>query len=251
VRETVRHNLADLLERLNLLLRGITDAAGLPVLVIVDGLDKVYDLEQVRKLYLLGANALLVPACKAVYTMPLALCGENDLQQVRMSFADLLILPCMAVHTKGSLEPGPGAALMCEVLRKRVPPGVLGEGVPERLALFSAGLPKQLMQLSREAVTFATARAGGGQPARVELADVDRAVGRLRETFRLHLTADQYELLDQIEAGKSFINAPVVQELIHNLSLLQYDGGETWWAVQPVVIPLLEEWRSQRGDAAG
>jgi hypothetical protein len=38
---------------------------------------------------------------------------------------------------------------------------------------------------------------------------------------------------------KEFVNEDIVQELLHNLSLLEYRNDETWGDVHPIVKPLL------------
>ncbi len=78
VRAEAQTNLADLLARLNDLLDELRKKAGKRILIIVDGLDKMFDLKQVCALFLHGANALLEPRCRVVYTVPISLYYTND-----------------------------------------------------------------------------------------------------------------------------------------------------------------------------
>ena len=55
------------------------------------------------------------------------------------------------------------------------------------------------------------------------------------------LTQAHYDELWALHRGRPFANSPVAQALMHNLSLLQYNGGDAWWDIDPIVRPLLEE----------
>ena len=80
--------------------------------------------------------------------------------------------------------------------------------------------------------------------------DVDRAASRLRNVFAGMLTDAYYRELWRIHTDPlhRYTNSPTAQELVHNLSLLEYGDGDTWWDVHPVVRPLLEERRDTLGN---
>jgi len=239
VRAEAKANLADLIERLNSLLEELEERTSRRTMVIVDGLDKMYDLNQVQDLFCQGANALMEPRCRAVYTVPLALYHTDDFQQVRMSFPRTFALPNVKTVERDGTSCPEGKDALLEVLNCRLMPGLLAPEAAERLVARCGGLLKELIALGRNAVLRARRVRGERGPAQVE--DVEYAARQVRNTYRGSLTEEQYRELWRIHSGEPFVNNPVSRTLLHNLSLLEYDGGDAWWAVHPIVRPLLEE----------
>ncbi len=149
VRAEAQANLSDLLERLNLLLEDLHEKSGRRTLVIVDGLDKMYDQNQVRDLFCRGANALLEPRCRIVYTVPLALYHTNDFQHVRMSFPRNFVLPNVKTTERDGNICREGRESLLEVLDRRLMPGLLAPEAAERLVELCGGLLKELIALAR------------------------------------------------------------------------------------------------------
>jgi len=239
VRAEAKANLSDLIERLNNLLEELQERSGRRTMVIVDGLDKMYDLKQVCDLFCQGANALLEPRCRVVYTVPLALYHTDDFQQVRMSFPRNFALPNVKTTERDGTPCPEGREALLKVLDCRLMPGLLAPEAAERLVGLCGGLFKELIALARNVVLRARRVHGEQGPAQVE--DVEYAARRVRNTYRGSLTEGQYRELWRIYDGGSFVNSPVSRTLLHNLSLLEYNGGDAWWAVHPIVRPLLEE----------
>ena len=242
-RETVRAeaqaNLSDLLERLNALLEDLQEKSGRRTMVIVDGLDKMYDRNQVRDLFCQGANALMEPRCRVVYTVPLALYHTDDFQHVRMSFTRNFSLPNVKTMEQDGRPCPEGREALLEVLNCRLMPGLLAPEAAERLVDRCGGLLKELIALARNVVLRARRVRGEGGPAQPD--DVEYAARQVRNTYRGSLTEEQYGELWRLYNGGRFVNSEVARSLLHNLSLLEYDGGDAWWGVHPVVRPLLEE----------
>jgi len=70
---------------------------------------------------------------------------------------------------------------------------------------------------------------------------VEYAARQVRNTYRGGITQEQYQELWRIYSGGPFVNSEIARSLLHNLSLLKYDGGDAWWGIHPIVRPLLEE----------
>ena len=98
---------------------------------------------------------------------------------------------------------------------------------------------KELIALARSTALHARRLRGERGPALPD--DVEYAARQVRNTYRGLLTEEQYRELWRIFQGGPFVNSPLARDLLHNLSLLEYDGGDAWWAVHPIVRPLLEE----------
>lgn len=245
IRSQAQANLGDLLERLNRLLEDLFEKSGRRTMVIVDGLDKVYDLKQVRGLFYEGAIALLEPLCRAVYTVPLALYHTNEFQQVRMSFPRHFLLSNVKAAERDGTPCPEGRDALRHVLQCRVTPGLLSSEATDRLVDLCGGVLKELVSLTRAAVNRGRRVQGEGGPVLPD--DVEYAARQVRNTYRGMLEAGHYRELWRIHQGRPFTNSVVTRELLHNLSLLQYDGGDAWWGIHPIVRPLLEE----RADELG
>lgn len=240
VRAEAKAHLSDLLERLNVLLEGLQKKSKKRVIVIVDGLDKIYDLRQVSDLFFQGANALLEPACRVIYTVPLSLYYTEDFQQVRMAFSRSFFLPNVKTHQRNGELHKAGRDTLLQVLYNRMEQSLLTTEASERLVTLSGGLMKELIGLARQAVLHA--RRQHRERERVEVDDVEYAARGVRNTYRANLDEEEFTELARILQGGSFINSAVARRLVHKLSLLQYDGGDAWWDIHPIVRPLVEEW---------
>jgi energy-coupling factor transporter ATP-binding protein EcfA2 len=248
VRAEARAHLSDLLERLNALLEDLQTRSQRRTLVIVDGLEKMYDQKQVCDLFCQGANVLLAPRCRIIYTVPLALYHTNDFAQVRMAFPRNFALPNIKTVERDGSPCREGREALLEVLDCRLRPGLLSPEAAEQLVALCGGLLKELIGMARAAVL--RARRLHGEQGPVQPAEVEYAARQVRNTYRAGLTEGQYRELWRLYNGGAFVNSEVAWGLIHNLSLLEYDGGEAWWAVHPIVRPLLEERRDEFSELA-
>ena len=244
VRAQAQANLSDLLERLNDLLNELQQKAKKRILVIVDGLDKMYNLDQVRNLFLHGANALVEPRCRILYTVPIPLYYTNDFQQVRLSYHRSFSLPNIKVWERDGQPCAEGRETLKKlVLRRMAEELITGEAL-EQLVDYSGGLLKELVSLTRASVL--RARSLRGERGPVQQDDVEYAARQVRNAYRALLTKEGYQELQRILQGGRFANTPLAQDLLHNLSLLEYNGDGIWWTVHPIVRPLVEEWVRER-----
>mgnify|MGYP005855365721 FL=1 len=244
VRAQAQANLSDLLERLNDLLNELQQKAEKRILVIVDGLDKMYNLDQVRNLFLHGANALVEPRCRILYTVPIPLYYTNDFQQVRLSYHRSFSLPNIKVWERDGRPCTEGRETLKKlVLRRMAEELITGEAL-EQLVDYSGGLLKELVSLTRASVLRAHLLRGERGP--VQQDDVEYAARQVRNAYRALLTEEGYQELQRILQGGRFANTPLARDLLHNLSLLEYNGDGIWWTVHPIVRPLVEEWVRER-----
>lgn len=244
VRAQAQAHLSDLLERLNNLLDELHQKAGKRILVIVDGLDKMYNLDQVRNLFLHGANALTEPRCRILYTVPISLYYTNDFQQVRLSYHRSFPLPNIKVWERDGQPCAEGQETLRELVLRRMEGKLITAEALEQLVEYSGGLLKELVSLTRASVSRARLLRGDGGPIQPD--DVEYAARQVRNAYKALLTEEGYQELKRILEGGRFVNTPLAQDLLHNLSLLEYNGDGIWWAVHPNVRPLVEEWARER-----
>jgi hypothetical protein len=128
--------------------------------------------------------------------------------------------------------------MLRQVLRRRVAETLLDPEAMEALVEASGGLLRELIRLARLSVILARRR----RDARILPGDVAGAMREAQNTFRRILKLEDYRHLRKVQERKSLDDLPeeVANRLLHNLSILEYDG-ETWWDVHPAVRELLEE----------
>jgi energy-coupling factor transporter ATP-binding protein EcfA2 len=248
VRRQFESNLSDLLTRVNEIVDTIAQKAGRPVLAVVDGLDKIWDLEKAKQIYYAGGVNLLVPRCKAVYTVPLAIFYSQEFGQIRNTFDGEFSLPNIKVNTRRGDPDAEGRAMLRDLITRRMHPDLIADDACERLVELSGGVLRELVSLAKDAC----GNARGRGVERVELSDAERAGNSLRNHYRRMLTQKQYQELWAIHTDprKQQTNNPISQALIHNMSLLEYANGDAWWDAHPVVLPLLEERADELARAA-
>jgi len=237
VRAKTEANLSELLERLNELLTDLRQRFDRRILIVVDGLDKVYDLHRAADLFLHGANALVAPACRVIYTIPFPLFYSADFQQVRQQFHRNFLLPNVKTRQRDGALYDPGREMLKQVILRRMKEELVTSEALEALAEASGGLLRELLRLARFGVLSARRR----NDERITPEDVAWALREIQNTFRRILKAEDYRYLWQVHEAKGLdsVPSPAANRLLHNLSVLEYNG-ETWWDLHPAVNSLLE-----------
>ena len=238
VRRVTETRLSDLLSRLNQLLRVLQQALGKRLLILFDDLDKIYDLEQARILFL--NQALLKPEAQVIYSVPIPLIHRPDFQQARLSFDKTVILPNMAAFTPEGEPNEPGRVFLRALLLKRMNQDLITPAALEQLVTMSGGVLRELVGMTRDAILRARRRAGDRGP--IDVPDVEDVIEEVATTFRRTLRWDDYPALRQVLETKSIqgLKPDVASRLLHGMAVLEYNG-RNWWDVHPVVKILLEE----------
>lgn len=247
VRRQFESNLSELLMRVDEIIAAIAQEAGKPVLAVVDGLDKIWNLEQAKQIYYAGGVNLLIPRCKIVYTVPLALFYAQEFGQIRVTFDGTFPLPNVKVNDRQGQAHEPGRAVLRELITRRMQPDLIGAEARERLVELSGGVLRELVALTRDACSNARAQ----EHAQIEVQDAERAASQVRNLYRTMLTPRQFRALWQVHTSptKQPRDNALAEQLVHNLSLLGYANDENWWDVHPVVLPLLEERAEELAEA--
>jgi len=242
VRAQAEKHLSDLLTQLDALVDDVCRKSGRRVLVLVDGLDKIYNTDLALKMFLSSAGALTAPRCLIVYTVPIILFYASELGQVRMGFRGQFQLPNVSPFNPDGSRRDEGWHMLDAILQARVADRLLPRPARETLIEVSGGVLKHFISLAGDAALLARRRPGGEQET-VTPEDVARVAVRMRTAARPTFTAAQRAELRLVASGHTFTNSPEARDLAMNLHILQYLNlnGEEWWDVHPVLRPLLEE----------
>jgi hypothetical protein len=231
-RERARRRLSDLVEKLDLLVTEVQQHDGRPVLIVIEDLDKP-DLAKAKELFYGHGSSLTAPHCNIIYTFPVALRYDNDFPVIRQGFSTFT-LPNFSARLRGGAEDTAGGRQLRQLVLSRAEERLFGEGALNRLAEQSGGLPRQMALLVREASLYALA-AGQKQ---ISLQAVVSAALDEQKNYQVLLTPAQLALLAEVHRTKKVVNDQAHRELLHNLSILEYDT-EVWYDVNPVIWPLL------------
>lgn len=121
------------------------------------------------------------------------------------------------------------------MLNKRLESHLIEESAKKKLAMASGGIPRILIQLARDACIEANI----DEVMQVREEDVDRAIANERASFKRTLSHAQLVLLRQVHNAKDMDVSEEYTDLIHNLSVLEYENGDPWYDVNPVAAALL------------
>lgn len=234
----VEPQISELLESLENIIKEIQRLSKKEVVIMIDGLDKP-SVENAKQLFLWHGESLFSLGCKVVFTAPLALLYANEFSQIRHNVSSVFVLPNIPVNTIDGKPDKDGRRILRELLEKRVNPELLSKAALSALVEFSGGVVRELVMFAQGACVSAVA---AGR-SKVIIEDVREVLEEAKSNYRRILRDSHYrELIDLTERGK-FRNSEIAQELLHNLSLLEYQSvtGSTWFALHPIVKSLLAE----------
>lgn len=236
VRERAELRLFELVSRTNRLIEEIRSNARRPVLVMVEDLDKL-SFERAMGLFLNHAALLAELRAHILFTFPIALRYAREFLQIRSHFSERFIVPNVMVYDRqGQLRPE-GYQVMREIVERRVEPYLIDPEAIDLAVRMSGGIPLTLIQLIQSAILHGLA---AGQD-RIGLPQMQSAVVQLQNDYRGTLRPEDYGELLRYHRTRAFVNNERTREFLASLSLLEYNDGEPWCDVHPILLPLLGE----------
>jgi histone H3/H4 len=171
--------------------------------------------------------------------------GSDSLASIRSTFHRFFLLPNIKIRHQDGTPWEPGREMLRRVIRRRVAETLLDPEAMEALVEASGGLLRELIRLACSSVICARRR----RDARILPEDVAGAMRETQNTFDRILNREDYQHLRKVQEQKSLGDLPkdAANRLLHNLSVLEYDG-EIWWDVHPAVRELLKEKENERSE---
>ncbi|MEZ4266189.1 MAG: hypothetical protein R3F39_07405 [Myxococcota bacterium] len=223
------------------------ERSGKRLLVLVDGLDKVRDEEQIRDLFCSG-----VLSCREVNSLDLVFSAPPSLRfQVGFSggegFQMLRLGLFGIIHRDGSMEPSAYDS-MWEVLRRRIisanldpakvlPGGDRRDSTVDVAIEQSGGLVRDFMHIFRRAVVKTGDEAGSS----LRPEDIDAGIQRRRLEYLDLLDLGRENLLIETLKTKQRPGGDEVDHLLNDNLILIYDNGAPWCRPHPMVLSRLEQ----------
>lgn len=243
VRQSLDPQMSQLLERTSLLIGSarseIEDRGFEGLVVIVDSLDRVAlkPLPDGRTshevLFVERGDLLKGLGCHTVITVPISLLFSPQLPGLKAIFPDQHLLPMVKIQQPATREPWPeGEQLMLDLLAQRIELGTaLDVDVARDLVRASGGHPRILVLLVRYALDFVDEL-----PITREAAAI--AIRRLTNDYGRSIPEQHWSLLAEVHREQQVKNDTEHQQMLFNLSVLEYQNERRWCDVQPTVLRL-------------
>jgi hypothetical protein len=223
-----------------------------PVLIIVDGLDRV---SAARARLLFAESSLLSePACALIYAAPIEFYFRIGARGANDYFTDYKILPNPPVVKRPPTgddwraerrDDGTAIEVMRKVVRKRLenrgiqPQAVVTGEALDLMAKMSGGVMRDLIRPFSDAATFAQTL----KRERIDDEIARKAVYKHRREMSARMTVvHRNALIDVLKEGclRNGNQTEVEDDLIKALYLLSYQSGDdTWFDAHPNLLPVL------------
>jgi len=237
IRQRVETRISDLLETIHHLSKELERATERRILMIVEDLDKA-DLDTAKSLFHGHPRPLREPSVSVIYTFPIALQYDDTYMQVRNNFHEIYLLPNIKTEERDGSPYESGIEMVEDIVRRRLEDDLIEPEALNELALFSSGIPRELIALGRQAALEAITE----EKKSIDCDAVEAAAQRRRRDYDILLSQEQRDLLADVRSTKDIDNRAPYRELLHNLSVLQYtNGDDPWYDVHPLARHLIPD----------
>ena len=246
---TFEKRISELVRNLDRLAAAIQIKTEKSVLVIIDDLDKL-DLSTVEKIYRNSLKSLFSPGFKIVFTIPISAIPELEIMGTFRS--EGVVRPHLFPVTKFYIredvhqpdaQPIPkNLGLFESVIELRFADCLLDPKTRRKMALMSGGVMRELVRIGRECCMECMIQLEvepDRTDVRIDDAVLTRAIRNLRNDFARQIGSN-YELLANVYHHLNIVEGHEFIKLLHGLMILEYENGDLWYDVHPIVVDLLK-----------
>lgn len=238
--------IAQLIDNVNLLLKDAVARTRrnrqTDLVVLIDNLDRIafVDVGGGRTshdaLYIEHGEQLIALDCHVVYTVPISMLYAPKATILRGIFPESHVPPMIKTHeprAQGGGDSAAGLMRLRQILAERLDLDRLFEpDAVEHLCRLCGGHPRDLMVLVRHAIDYADERA----TLPITLNVVRRSEGRLVSAYSRMVPEAHFPKLARVHLTNEVANDSDHQQMLYNLSVLEYANGlEPWHDVHPAV----------------
>ncbi len=235
IRECMQNRLSEVIEKANLLSAEIQHRYRTPVLIVIEDTDKP-DPGRAGELFFDHPQSLTAFNASVIYTFPIALRYNAKFNEVDRYFK-CSRMPNLPLFQRDGSPDEAGRRVLDQAIARRMDSTLIAPAAREAIIQASGGVMRMLIGLAQNAAVNAYARGA----SRIEDRDADRAISDLRKDFVAALTTEDYPILAARYHDKRLSSDESLQTLLQMRALLEYENGETWCDVHPVVLPLVQE----------
>jgi len=232
----VQPKIKEMIGHLNNLIADVQAKAERPLVLIVDGLDKVrFD---VAALNFAENKFLAEPDCRVLYTAPMVVHYSPRFAAVRGYFS-VFDFPNIKLHERDDREQRDrqGYATMRQVVYRRLnslglePEGVITRSALDLLIQKSGGLMRDLIRLVQDSAVKAEI---AGQE-RIDKPIAEEAVADLRRLYTAQLNPRYRKELEQVQQLHEPTGTPECDELLYGNFVLSYVNHDVWFDVHSIL----------------
>lgn len=247
IRRLTETHLSEIISNIDDLADSVRINYGRPVLFVFEDTDKI-DLNAAKDLFYGHGPTLTEFQASAIYLMPIGLRYSPQFATIKQYFNEHHhCLPNIRLTRADGVSDEQGARLLEQIITRRMERSLVSEEALTGIIEASGGLVRTLVALVRDAAVTAIGRGAH----RIELRDVQRAIGRIRRDFIAMLREEHYPVLKARHQDKHLTADQVIQDLLESLALLEYGmdderrdyspTDDSWCDVHPIVLPVVEE----------
>ncbi len=228
-----------LLTAVNITLRLVANACPEQrVLIIVDGLDKIHDVDRAKALFV-RSNLIAQLDCCLIVACPFALRHDVSLGS-SLGFTSVPPLMNEPVMRQDAPQlPGSGIEFFCKLFAERVkdlgePESMISRPRLEKLAYYSGGRARDFVKLIRVLSELSWDESVDA----VTDAIIVETLDSMRRERELGIHRGHIELLQLVmaDAKHRLPNEPLTQELLRFSLLLPYSDGSEWYYPHPLLL---------------
>lgn len=253
VRESYRPRLDELTDLLNRFVLEIrTQKEHKPVLLIIDGLDRVRSPEKAKKLFVKDIQSLIsLHDLSMLLTLPVSIIHSPYAENVKGALGNMgtiQVLKNLRLRTKtggGDDESRRNIAIMKQAVLNRMESPLIEEDALEEAIRISGGVFRSLISM----IANAAIEPSVDEKGRITLEEIEEVAKGERISRSRGLDARHWEILIEIVENKEFSKKMDNQwlELLSGLFVLEYINGEEWYDVNPLLEKGVEERREKLG----
>jgi AAA ATPase domain len=204
------------------------------VLLVLDGLDRIRDIQRARALFV-ESDLLARLVCPVVVCGPFALRHHPSVAAVP-GFRSSWLVNAPVLDQQDPTREGPGVDFLVDVYGRRVvdlPAGLLTDASLRRLAYYSGGRVREFVRL----VGIVGERAWYDDVDAATTTHVDEALDERRRELEAGLTAEHEKVLRgvMVDPKHRLPRHDLIWEMLTSGQLLPYPDGSEWYYPHPLL----------------
>lgn len=207
------------------------------VLVLVPYLDRI-SLENAKDIFTKSLQNLTKIQCFMVYTFPLLLKYDPDFINIYHNFNGVYYLPNFDIFDQIGKPNENARKKLKEIITKRMPGKLIYDEAIDLIVKQCGGVVYELVRLVRESCIVALME-------KIKFIDeevVKDAEERIRRVYQSVYTNKEKGELLKVRQNKKIIDTEIREKLLQQYSYTEYGTGEeTWYDVNPILYPILED----------
>ncbi|MBK1989891.1 ATP-binding protein [Sphaerospermopsis aphanizomenoides BCCUSP55] len=253
IKKTYEPKVSELANKANQIAALITATTKKRILVVIDDLDKL-DLELLDKVYKNNIKSLCLPNFQIVYTIPIYAIRDQQLRGILNGETNRIVYMRLAKFFKKGESRLPDIlpnqdvlTVFSNILQKRLPQELIESETLEKIVLKSGGLVREMVRITRECCLkcFILLKKQPNQTnIKINQEIFQEAITDLRNDFDRNLGSTGLDILASTYYNNGWNNTENSSDhnfldLLHGLAVLEYNNGEVWYDVHPIVVDIL------------